>query len=476
MPLIKSTKDINPCVVQAQYAVRGAVPIRATEIEADLRNKKGNHPFENIVYCNIGNPQALQQPPLTFPRQVLTLVMMPDLIEHCPDFFPIDVVDRARRILDSFPGYSGAYTHSQGALTVRKSVQQFIKEKDGVTADVNNIFLTDGASGGVSKLLQLLIRGPNDGIMIPIPQYPLYSATIVLNDGKIVPYHLDENRSWGLNLDELKRNYEEATAEGINVRAIAVINPGNPTGAVLSRNQIVELLHFASENDLVLMSDEVYRDNIYSSQQPFYSFLQVCHEEQIDVELASFHSASKGFFGECGIRGGYMYLHNFTELARSMLYKVASIGLCPNIAGQVIMDTIVNPPKEGEESYPLWEKEKSERLNSLQRRANKISKELNKLDGVSCQNVAGALYAFPCIDIPPKAVETAESQGKSPDLFYCLQLLETVGLCVVPGTGFGMKDEDGYHFRTTILPGEDVFDDVLQRFAKFHNDFVTLYK
>ncbi|KAL0240821.1 hypothetical protein GEMRC1_006057 [Eukaryota sp. GEM-RC1] len=477
MRLVDST-DINPRLVKAKYAVRGAVPIRAGEIEADLRDpeKAKNYPFDKVIHCNIGNPQALLQAPLTFPRQVLSLILNPELAETCPDAFPSDVVDRAGDILDSFPGYSGAYTHSQGSSTVRESIRKFIKERDGIDVSVNTIFLTNGASHGVDMLLKLLIRSSNDGIMIPIPQYPLYSATIVLDGGHIIPYHLNEKAGWGLCLKELQNNYDSSVAEGIDIRAICCISPGNPTGNCLPRDQILGLLKFAKEHNLVVLADEVYQHNIYGDI-PFHSFFSVAVEENIEVELVSFHSASKGFYAECGLRSGYMHLHNFSDVAFSNLYKLASIGLCPNICGQIIMETIVNPPKEGDPSYETWMEEKQTRLMSLKRRANRISSLLNELPGISCQPVSGALYAFPAITLPEKAVHHAEKLGRSADLHYCLELVEKAGICVIPGSGFGQPSKNGvYYFRTTILPPEESFGEVIDRFAAFHQDFLDRYQ
>ncbi|KAL0222615.1 hypothetical protein RCL1_002469 [Eukaryota sp. TZLM3-RCL] len=475
MVLLTSSQEVNPRLVEAQYAVRGAIVIRAGDIDAEMKKGQTSYPFDNIVYLNIGNPMQLMQKPLTFPRQVLSLFANPQLMDDHPEIYPIDVVKRARKITSSIPGYNGAYSHSQGHAAIRTSVQNFIKKRDDVEIPLEDVYLTDGASQGVSNILRLLIRDENDGILIPIPQYPLYSATITLCGGQIVPYYLEESLVWGLNIESLQRSFDEATAKGIKIRAIAVINPGNPTGSILTREQVSGLLKFAEQHNIVVMADEVYQENVYTDV-PFVSFLRVAHEENINVELASFHSCSKGFLGECGLRGGFFVLKNWTDVAKGLLYKLASIGLCPNVMGQVMVETMVNPPQEGDASYETYNKEKTDSLESLKRRAYKTSQMMNQLPNVSCQPVQGALYAFPCIQLPPKAVEAARAVGKAPDVFYCMQMLEEAGLCVVPGTGFGMPDNNSYFFRTSILPREEVFDDVMNRFAAFHQSFIARYQ
>jgi len=159
---------------------------------------------------------------------------------------------------------------------------------------------------------------------------------------------------------------------------------------------------------------------------------------------------------------------------KAQLYKLSSISLCPNTAGQLLMEVMVNPPKEGEESYPLYVKERDAIYNSLKRRAEKLSKFLNTLPGVSCNNIEGAMYAFTQIHLPAAAIKEAESLGKRPDDFYAISLLDATGVCVVPGSGFGQKP-DTYHFRTTFLPPEDQMDSVMERLGSFHKQFMNKY-
>jgi len=194
-----------------------------------------------------------------------------------------------------------------------------------------------------------------------------------------------------------------------------------------------------------------------------------------DMELISFHSVSKGFTGECGQRGGYLEAVGIDGAVKTELYKLSSVELCPNVSGQLLIDLMVKPPREGEEYYSLYVKERDNIYNSLKRRAEKLTSFLGSLEGISCNPAEGAMYAFPQIHLPPKAVAFAKTQNWKPDNFYAISLLESTGVCVVPGSGFSQKDGT-YHFRTTFLPSEEKIDAVMQKIAKFQAEFLLLYK
>jgi aspartate/methionine/tyrosine aminotransferase len=235
---------------------------------------------------------------------------------------------------------------------VRESVSKFIARMDGVAEPrIDDIFLTEGASQGVHLLLSTLIVDKNDAIMIPIPQYPLYTASISLNGGVPAPYLLNESKGWQLDIEELERSYQESVKQGKNIKAIVVINPGNPTGSILSTDTIAKIIEFSVRNRIVVIADEVYRENVYKEGTSFVSFRKVLEtlgkEVRENCELASLHSVSKGLLGECGLRGGYLYLHNFNPLVVDQLVKLKSINLCSNSIGQMMVELMVNPPTEG---------------------------------------------------------------------------------------------------------------------------------
>lgn len=182
----------------------------------------------------------------------------------------------------------------------------------------------------------------------------------------------------------------------------------------------------------------------------------------------------KGFLGECGLRGGYFELLGIPIDVRQEIYKLCSISLCSNTLGQIATGIMVQPPKQGEPSHELFEAESEAILSSLKRRAEKMSTALHQLDKVSCNEVEGAMYCFPSIDLPAKAVIEAKARGMAPDAMYCMDLLESTGIVVVPGSGFGQV-EGTYHFRTTILPPEEKLDSVIRLLSAFHSKFLEKY-
>ena len=282
-----------------------------------------SRPFPDVVLCNIGNPQSVGQQPLTFPRQVraprgtvftrsrrlavtsgaasqvLALCTCPSLLDNpqIVDALPADVVARAKRILDGTHGlgarclrrcpdstqpgslalsrcFPGAYSDSKGIESARESVKAYIEERDGHPTDIEGLYLTNGASEGVKTLLNMLISGPNDGVMIPIPQYPLYSATITALGGAQIGYFLDEGNDWAMTTANLDEVAAQARADGITPRALCIINPvrtrmllawvssggwlvlmwagmrvqGNPTGQVMSEQNIAEVIDWSASH------------------------------------------------------------------------------------------------------------------------------------------------------------------------------------------------------------------------------------
>lgn len=240
-------------IVSTFHLVRGPIVTRSMEINKRLKTGDKSLPFKEVISCNIvscyinyvnhlhsvcncifrlqGNPQSLEQAPLTYMRDILSLVVNPSLKGRCS--FPSDIVSRAEKYMAGIPSV-GAYSESQGISVVRDEVAQFLLDRDGFPADPASIFLTNGASDGVRLCMQTIMRDPSsgfkDGCMTPIPQYPLYSALISLLNGQFVPYHLDESNDWSCSTQELTTSLSQAQSQGVTVRALVIINPGNPTG------------------------------------------------------------------------------------------------------------------------------------------------------------------------------------------------------------------------------------------------------
>mmetsp|Transcript_7657 Transcript_7657/g.14004 ORF Transcript_7657/g.14004 Transcript_7657/m.14004 type:complete len:621 (+) Transcript_7657:221-2083(+) len=459
-------------VRRMEYAVRGKIVMRAEELKSQGRE---------IIFTNIGNPHAVGQHPLTYNRQVMALCDLPAEVgvdhPYADKIFPKDVLAKAREYREAIgPAGTGAYTHSQGLSLFRQNVADFIEDRDGHPAYPGDIFLTNGASSAIQMILTTIIASDKDAIMIPIPQYPIYSALIALLGGRQVGYELDESIGWAATGEELNTRLLESHAQGLKVKAMAIINPGNPTGQVLNRESLETICKFCADNEIVLLADEVYQRNVYDPNMEFLSAKKVAVETPgcEHLQLISFHSTSKGLIGECGRRGGYMELHNIDPYVHAQLYKLASSGLCSCVPGQIMMSLMVQPPQPGDDSYPQFHEEENGIFESLRRRANALVQGLNKIDGIECQPTQGAMYAFPSVKMPPKAIEAAKEKGQTPDLFYAMSLLEETGICVVPASGFGQKK--GRHgFRTTFLPPEDKLMGAIDEFGRHHKLFCEKY-
>jgi len=468
--------NMNPCIKKMEYAVRGPLVIRATAIEKEIQAgvKK---PFPNVIKANIGDAHAMGNKPITFIRQVLAIVTHPPLLDS-PDL-PEDAKTRAKAILDGCKGGSvGSYSDSPGLEIIRRHVAEYIKNRDGgIESDWQKIILCAGASEGIRACLKLLTGPGGDkrpGVMIPIPQYPLYSASLAEYDMDQVGYYLDEARGWALDVAELERSYN-ASKDKSDIKAIVIINPGNPTGQVLSRDNIEAVIKFAAEKKLFVFADEVYQHNVYADGSAFHSFKKVMTEmgaPYSGLELASFMTCSKGYMGECGIRGGYAEVINMDPGVFAMLQKSISAKLCPTVIGQACMDVVVNPPTSGEPSFGSFDSEVKSTLASYAERAKLVADTLNSIEGITCNTVQGAMYAFPQIKFPEKALAAAAEAGQPADVYYAFQLLEATGICIIPGSGFGQQPGT-FHFRTTILPQKDMINEMLGRLKEFHMKFLA---
>lgn len=466
---------VNQNLIDMEYAVRGPIPLRAMDLQ-----KKGR----KIYACNIGNPQALEQKPISFYRQVIALLEASDNIqrernltkfaqdntelfkESGIDLISGDIIDYSQEFLHNCRTGMGAYTESKGPAFIREAIAHFInlRDKNDIGSDPESIFLTDGASDAARRILELLITGPNDGIMIPIPQYPLYSATVRRCGGIQVGYYPDEEKDWALTPDILEEAYQNAKSQGVNVKCIVIINPGNPTGAILDKNSINGVVDFVEKYDLSIIADEVYQENLYGGS--FISMASAIGSR--NITLFSFHSISKGFTGECGHRGGYMELRNMPTInyanvkLSELILKQASVSLCSNTVGQAIVYMMVKPPKIGCEAYNTYIEEKNTILRELETKAALIKESFKQMEGLECFGKTGAMYLFPRINDLPNDIT---------DFDYCMRLLEETGICTVNGGGFGQALGTS-HLRIAFLPPVESITRFLPEWIRFHNRFI----
>jgi aspartate/methionine/tyrosine aminotransferase len=454
---------INSNIIEMEYAVRGPIPQKAAELKKAGRS---------IIFCNIGNPQALGQKPISFYRQVLSVVEDPQRLQgNQRNAYPDDVPAKAEFILSSMESGMGAYTESRGPAFIREAIARFIDQRDGVTgnqegvpSNPDHIFITNGASDAVKSILEMIIAGPNDGIMIPIPQYPLYSAAIKKYGGVQVNYYPDEDQDWNLTGEMLEEAMANARRSSVHVKAIVAINPGNPTGAILNEQSIAQVIRFAEKYGLAIIADEVYQENVYDGH--FTSFAKMVGKS--NVPLFSLHSVSKGFYGECGHRGGYVEVRHAPAIDNAqtsfidIMIKQASVSLCSNTVGQVLTYLMVSPPTSRDGSFASFQQERTAILAELYEKATIIKSAFQNMDGMRCFGRIGALYLFPRMDYLPAGTT---------DYDYCMSLLNATGLCTVNGMGFGQK-VGTHHLRIAFLPPKSVLEHVLPAWVEFHNRYV----
>ncbi|KAF1854597.1 hypothetical protein Lal_00012342 [Lupinus albus] len=494
-----TSENINQRVVSAKYAVRGELAVKSEEYRAKIaKGDTGDLPFKEVISANIGNPQQLDQKPITFFRQVASLLENPLLLQNEEALtkhfgYQTDVIERAKFLLSKI-GSVGAYSASTGVPAIRDSIAKFIERgfcRRFCFCCVANLSQVAMASlqipitftcPPVPPLVSTPFSTSSAPPLRPASSFQFLStlSTLLLSPCWTPQLFLTSwmsIRTGGTDVDTIRASYEKAKADGIDVRCIVIINPGNPTGASLPEEDIRAVLEFANKENLVVMADEVYQTNVFVGK--FHSFKAVLRTLEKEnpgkfdgLELASLHSVSKGMVGECGHRGGYFELVNFDAEVEANIYKFISIMLCAPVIGQCIVELMVNPPKPGEPSHELYKKEYDGIFTGLQERATALHKAFSQMEGVECAEPQGSMYLFPTINLPEKAAEAAKAEGRSPDEFYCMRLLEATGICVVPGSGFGQK-EGTLHFRTTFLaPGTEWVGSIV----KFHKEFLEKYR
>jgi alanine transaminase len=302
---VLTLSTINQNLIQAEYQVRGGIVIKADEVRKEMESgvKK---PFTHLVAWNIGNPQNLGQLPITFPREVLSYLytgIAPEVTPHStPNSYEYtnDVKNRAESYKKELKNIE-SYTYYKGLNIVRQNIANYIIKRDDCETFKEDILLTNGASGGIKIVLQALLEEKKDTVLVPIPQYPLYSASIMLLGSTLAGYELDENDNWSVDIKSLDKVYKEHHDSGHRLKAMVIINPGNPTGNILSEQNIEDIIKFCYENKLVILADEVYQNNIYSKTKKFHSFKKVLNKLPYPYNktiLFSFHSISKGYLGE----------------------------------------------------------------------------------------------------------------------------------------------------------------------------------
>ncbi|XP_027877385.1 alanine aminotransferase 2 [Xiphophorus couchianus] len=447
---------------------------RTNQIKEELRQGVRKS-YREVIDVSWGDPHRAGVKPLSFVRQVLAACLYPQLMDG--DKLMVDVKQRAQRLLETCAGGSvGSYSDTAGIPQIIQSVSEYILRRDGgVPCHPENIYITPGSQWALTNILKVLVNSeasPRTGVLIPVPCHSTTIVSLTALGAVAVPYYLSEERGWALEVEMLQQALD--SAKGVcNPVALYIINPGNPADYVQSRKCIQEVIHFAAEKKLFLLADEVYQDCVYGKESEFVSYKRALAEIGAPlsdtVELASFHTASKGLMGECGLRAGYVELVNLDPAVMKYIDNLFS-NSCP-VLGQVALDVMVNPPQPGDPSYPLYLKETQHIRASLAENVRRVEEVINSFPSFSCQSLEGGAFAFPRVFLPPKAIEKAKEAGLQPDTFYCMRLLEEAGLLFSPGTEYGQM-EGTYHIRFCIMTPTDTMEEILKRLSTFHKQFM----
>lgn len=395
--MAKSSKLDNVC-----YDIRGPVLKEAKKIE-----EEGFH----VIKLNIGNPGAFG-------------FNAPDEILH-------DMIVN----LHNAQGYGD----SRGLFAARKAVMHDFQTKGVMDVGIDDIFL----GNGVSELIMISMQGllnTGDEVLIPMPDYPLWTAAVTLAGGKAVHYICDEASDWNPDLEDIRSKITPKT------KAIVVINPNNPTGAVYERQVLEGIAQIARENNLIIYADEIYSRITYDDA--VYVPMSTVSQDCLTV---TFDGLSKAWRA-AGFRAGWMVLSGNKKYADDYidgLDILANMRLCPNMPSQFGVQTALG----GYQSV----KELLLPEGRLRQQRDTAFNLTNEIPGLSVVKPKGALYCFPKIDI--KRFNITDDQK------FVLDLLKDQHLLLVAGTGFNWKEPD--HFRIVFLPDKDTLTDAIRRLATF---------
>ncbi len=334
---------------------------------------------------------------------------------------------------------ASAYSDSKGIFAARKAIMQYCQEKG-----IQGVTLDDVYTGnGVSELIVLSMNALlNDGdeVLVPTPDYPLWTAAVSLSSGTPVHYLCDESKEWAPDLNDLRKKITPRT------KAIVVINPNNPTGAIYSKEVLLELTQIAREHGLILFADEIYDKMLYDGERHL-SLASL----STDVVIITFNGLSKNY-RSCGYRAGWMVVSGDKEMVRDYiegLNMLASMRLCANVPGQYAIQTALG----GYQS-----------INDLVGEGGRLAKQrdlawklITDIPGVTCVKPKSALYLFPKLD--PEVYPIADDQQ------FVADLLKEEKVLLVQGSGFNWGKPD--HFRVVFLPHEDVLKEAISRLARF---------
>ncbi|XP_064361579.1 alanine aminotransferase 1-like [Dromaius novaehollandiae] len=446
---------------------------RAAALQRELEQGK-DKPFTEVVWCHSGDPAAAGRRPLALLRQVAAACVCPELLGTVS----AEAGQLARRVLQHLHGGSpGAYNLEYVTGAVADAAARFLQRRDGgIACAPGSVVPCGGTAAAVLDVVSLVAdagAARRAAVLLPAPGPPLHAAAAALAGTAAVPYRLAEERGWDVDVAEVRRALRQARAR-CDPKVLCVVNPGDPTGHVLSRQSMEDIIRLVHEENLLLLADEVHQDSVATPGRPFLSFKRVLCEMgaplATTVQLVSFYSLSKSIAGESGFRAGFFELVNIDPGILKCFYTWG-LSVYPPILGQVLLHMLLEPPGPDEPCYAAFAAEEQAVRSDLALKARLVQDLLAGAPGISCQPVQGGVRAFPRIQLPPRAVREAQEQGLEPDFFFCQKLLEATGIVLAPGSAFGQQ-EGTYHVGLSLLLPAETLRRVLGTVAEYHAAFV----
>ena len=400
-PVLKSKKLDNVC-----YDIRGPILAQAKQMEEE---------GHRIIKLNIGNPAEFGF--------------------ETPDEITQDVIRNINK--------SSGYTESYGLFEPRKAIMHYTQQKSIKNVDVDDIILGNGVSELIVMAMQGLINN-DDEVLIPKPDYPLWTAAVTLAGGKPVHYTCDESANWFPDINDIKSKITSKT------RAILVINPNNPTGALYSDELLEQIIEVARTNNLIVFADEIYDKVLYDDNQ-HTSIASLAD----DILFLTLNGLSKNYRA-CGYRAGWLVVSGNKAKGKDYLEGLnilASMRLCANVPGQLAIQTALG----GYQS-----------INDLVSSTGRLFKQrelayemISNIPGVTCVKPAAAMYLFFRLD--PKIYPIKDDQE------FVLDILKKKKVLMVQGSGFNWHDHN--HIRMVFLPNEDELKIAIDRFSEYLTDY-----
>jgi alanine-synthesizing transaminase len=396
-PITQSSKLRN-----VRYDVRGPILVEAQRLEAE---------GHRILRLNIGNPApfGFEAPP----------AILRDVIHNLPT--------------------AQGYSDSKGIYSARTAVAQYYQSHD-LDVGVEDVYIGNGVSEMISMVLQAFVDDGNE-ILVPAPDYPLWTGAVALAGGTPVHYRCDEANGWNPDIEDIEAKITE------NTYALVIINPNNPTGAVYSEETVKGLVDIARRHHLVLMSDEIYEKILFDDAVHHH----VATYAGDDVFCLTFSGLSKAY-RIAGFRSGWVMVSGARDLAEDFLEGLtllSNMRMCANVPAQHAIQTALG----GHQSI-------SELIlpgGRLSEQRDVAYELLNAIPGVSCVKPQGAFYCFPRLDPDVYPIKDDEQ--------FVIDLLRSKKILVTHGTGFNWPDPD--HFRLVTLPNVEELEDAIGRIASF---------